>query len=171
MNFNQLASIIKSVHYSLETSAKQAINTSVTLRNWLLGYYIQEYELGGADRSKYGESLLSNLAGTLQNIGVPATSYRSLRVYKQFYQRYPQFWQTAFAKLKETLADPKLPTNWQTASANLQDRNTAISVIPADILSKSLSFSHFAELIKIDGEYKRCFYELESIKGIEALES
>ena len=37
--------------------------------------------------------------------------------------------------------------------------------VPAERLVKSLSFSHFAELIPIDEPLKRAFYEIECIRG------
>jgi len=37
--------------------------------------------------------------------------------------------------------------------------------VPPDLLIKSLSFSHFAELITIEDFFKRTFYEIECIRG------
>jgi predicted nuclease of restriction endonuclease-like (RecB) superfamily len=34
------------------------VNTSLTLRNWIIGYYIVEYEQNGKDRAEYGEKLI-----------------------------------------------------------------------------------------------------------------
>ena len=35
----------------------RAVNISLTLRNWLIGCYIAEYELNGEDRAAYGEKV------------------------------------------------------------------------------------------------------------------
>jgi hypothetical protein len=41
--------------------ASKAVNISLTLRNWLIGSYISEFELRGFDRAGYGERLLASL--------------------------------------------------------------------------------------------------------------
>ena len=166
MNFNELTGVIQNVHVIFERTAKQSINVCVTARNWLLGYYIQEYELGGADRSQYGEDLLRKLSESLRKIGVTAISDRSLRVYKQFYQLYPHIWQAVLAKLQESSELGSIPAIWQAAPAKLQKQiEPDLPFVPTEVLVKSLSFTHFVELMKINDPYKRCFYEYECIKG------
>jgi hypothetical protein len=54
MNFAQLVKTIKQTHDSLKLQAVKAVNISLTLRNWLIGYYIAEYQLKGSDRASYG---------------------------------------------------------------------------------------------------------------------
>ena len=62
MNFIDLAAVIHEINSLFVNRAKQSINISVTVRNWLFGYFIQEYELGGNDRAKYDEKLIELLA-------------------------------------------------------------------------------------------------------------
>ena len=163
MDFNELTVSIEKVHHLFAKQAKNSINIFVTLRNWLLGFYIQEYELLGQDRSLYGEGLLEKLAEKLQEKQIPSTSYRTLRQYKQFYQQYPAFRQIASSKLKESTISTA-PQIWQTLSAKLiQEPNT--SFLSPEELIKSLSFSHFVELMKIEDPLKRNFYEFECING------
>ena len=57
-----LASSIRHLHNQLSDSAKHAVNVALTLRNWLIGYYIAEYELHGADKEKYGEKVVSTFS-------------------------------------------------------------------------------------------------------------
>jgi hypothetical protein len=35
--------------------AQRQVNTSLTLRNWIIGFYIVDYEQNGKDRAEYGE--------------------------------------------------------------------------------------------------------------------
>ena len=56
--FESLVHSIHSAHEELAAHAGRAVNISLTLRNWLIGCRISEYELHGADRAKYGERLL-----------------------------------------------------------------------------------------------------------------
>ena len=61
-NFEKLVEVIRQVHEELAAQAGRAVNLSLTMRNWLIGAYIAEYELSGADRASYGEKLLSELS-------------------------------------------------------------------------------------------------------------
>jgi len=57
MDFEFLVQAITQVHERMLVQAAKAVNVSLTLRNWLIGCYIREYELGGTDRAAYGERL------------------------------------------------------------------------------------------------------------------
>ncbi|MBQ3636658.1 MAG: DUF1016 family protein [Bacteroidales bacterium] len=86
-NFDSLACNITNVQDVLQAQAAHAINLVLTARNWLIGYYIVEYEQNGEDRAQYGEQLLNKLAKRLGKKGLDA---RRLREFRQFYQTYPQ---------------------------------------------------------------------------------
>ena len=62
MDFSDLVVSISQVHTELTKQAIKAVNRSLTLRNWLIGYYIHEFEQNGSDRALYGESLLETIA-------------------------------------------------------------------------------------------------------------
>jgi hypothetical protein len=113
MDFNDLVRIITSVHDELSGRATKAVNFSLTVRNWLIGYYIQEFEQKGSDRASYGDHILQDLSSRLpQGEGF---SHRSLKLYRQFYVAYPQFRQTVFAQSYSSMIR-------QTLSAHLPDR-------------------------------------------------
>jgi hypothetical protein len=57
-----LVTSIARTHALFAAQAGKAINISLTLRNWLMGHHIAEYELRGADRADYGQRLLERLA-------------------------------------------------------------------------------------------------------------
>lgn len=65
-----LARSIQTAHKELAQQASRAVNVSLTVRNWVIGHYIAEYELNGADRATYGEKLLDRLADRLRELGV-----------------------------------------------------------------------------------------------------
>ena len=52
MNFPQLANNIQQTHDLLQNNAVRAINQNITARNWLVGYWIVEFEQNGEDRAK-----------------------------------------------------------------------------------------------------------------------
>lgn len=163
-NFELLVGTIRHVHEEMAAQAGKAVNLSLTLRNWLIGFYIATYEQNGADRAQYGAHLLEDLSSRLAEGGMDGVASRSLRQYRQFYLVYPEIWQKPSAKTMERL----IPTSiWRTLSAKSQISPPIRKqpTIQAIELIQKLSFSHFAELIVISDETKRLFYEIECIQG------
>jgi len=154
----------------IATRIGRAVNIGITIRNWIIGFYIYEYEQRGTDRAKYGERLLDILSEKLSNAGISGTAPRTLRLYRQFYIKYPQIQQTLIAKSEWLVPSDEL---WQTLSAKSVEKTNSIIMgtasaqlrIPESKLVECLSFSHFAELVQIDDPLKRSFYEIECIRG------
>ena len=90
MDFVALTNSIKTIHKEFSSYANRAVNAGLTLRNWLIGCYIAEYELQGEDRATYGEALLSKLAVSHAKAQVSSCGKRQLYNYLRFYQTYPQ---------------------------------------------------------------------------------
>jgi len=86
-NFDHLADHIISIQNTLSANAAHAVNLSLTARNWLIGWYIVEYEQNGEDRAQYGEALLKNLARRIHMRGL---GERRLYEFRQLYNAYPQ---------------------------------------------------------------------------------
>jgi len=57
-DFKELVKNISHTHEVLQGYASKFVNQFLSLRNWLFGYYIVEYEQNGEDRAKYGENLI-----------------------------------------------------------------------------------------------------------------
>lgn len=87
MNFNILVKSIEQTHGYLQAKTAGAVNLGLTIRNWLIGLYIVEFELHGNDRAKYGDLLMNGLAKKLQHI--KGIDRRSLFRYRQCYNTYP----------------------------------------------------------------------------------
>ena len=148
MKFELLASSIKEISVKASNAAKRAVNQSMTLRNWAIGYYIVEYEQGGSDRAEYGANLLKNLEKQIDEKGMNVTLFKSCR---QFYLVYPQIGSTVsnpFA-LSTDSKDFKISNQFKT---------------DADTLLNNLSFSHIREIMVLEDEFERFFYETECIK-------
>jgi len=62
LDYGALVAAIEQAHNQAQRQAVQAVNVALTRRNWLIGYYIVEYEQQGRDRAQYGERLLDKLA-------------------------------------------------------------------------------------------------------------
>ncbi len=157
-DFSLLIDNIYQAHEYLNIHAVKSVNICLTLRNFLFGYHIVEYEQNGNDRAKYGDKLLENIASELSAKGLKNVSRAELTRFRKFYKTYPQICGTLSHK---SLKLPKQILG--TLSQELQPADF-LSVNPIDIITK-LPFSHIAELIKIDDPLKRLFYETETIKG------
>ena len=162
MTFISLTEAIRQIHDEFAAQASRAVNVSLTLRNWLIGFYIREYEQNGTDRAKYGESLLERLSEALSSSDLKRMDVRELRRYRQFYIVYP--------RIRETLT-PEFTGRFQlgkkrgdAVSQIVQPLPSSVSASSLDLVQK-LSFSHIAELIVIDDNTKRAFYEIECILG------
>ncbi len=131
-----LISAIRKADKYLTIQAGKAVNVSLTIRNWLIGLYIAEFELSGLERASYGDNLLGTLSKKLQG-KISGTGRRQLYNYLAFYRLYPQIVRAMPAQLSTT---------------------------PEDLLN-SLSYSHFELLISIDDQQKRCFYQVQCISG------
>lgn len=70
MNFQSLVASIHNTNRYLQQQSIKAVNIHITLRNWLVGFYIVEFEQKGEDRASYGSQLLHNLAAILQIKGL-----------------------------------------------------------------------------------------------------
>ena len=66
MNFEQLIAAISQTHDYLQQKAISSVNQSLTIRNWLFGYYLVEYEQNGEDRAQYGGEVLKKIASSLK---------------------------------------------------------------------------------------------------------
>lgn len=153
-DFSALVQAIVRVHEGARLETAKAINVALTLRNWLIGAYIAEYELRGKDRAAYGERLLDELSAALGKRSVSASGRRQLYEYLSFYRAYPQIVRTLSAQSR-LLLPRSLAKKVRTPSAQLPSRR------PLD----RLSYSHFVLLAEMDDSAKRAFYELECVRG------
>jgi len=132
----------------------------LTIRNWLIGFYIVEFEQNGKDRAEYGLDLLAKIS---LKINIKGLSAPELSRCRQFYKTYPQILGTLSQEFKSYLPDTILGTLSQRSEISLARKESYL--IPPDRIIAKLSFSHIIELIKIETTLKRIFYELEAIKG------
>jgi predicted nuclease of restriction endonuclease-like (RecB) superfamily len=160
MLYNQLIETIENTHVSLRKRAISSINQQLVIRNWLIGFYIVEFEQHGEERAKYGENLIKTLAKDLMHKNLKGMQWRSLFDYRLFYLTYPQILQPVAAILKG------LPI-LQPLAAQLQilDNQIVNSNLTPEKLLSNFSFRHFSALMRIKEPLKRAFYEKEAIKG------
>ncbi len=168
-SFNSLVSTIQQLHFQLQQSAVNAVNQRLTIRNWLIGYYIVEFEQNGKDHAEYGKSLLKSIAGNLSHI--KGLDERSLRRFRLFYLYYPQITDPIRGILSPALEKNEIRGSLSPILERI-DKVGAMTpqlkpgtFVPGDKIIQRLSYSHIEMLLGIEEPLKRTFYEIECIKG------
>ncbi|GGG60208.1 PDDEXK nuclease domain-containing protein [Hymenobacter glacieicola] len=160
LTFLSLADRLDQLHTLAQRAAVQQVNYWLTARNWLVGYYVTEYEQAGHDRAAYGQRLLVELARSLRARGVSGLSQTNLKLCRQLYQAYPRLLVAQASTLQA--AGLSLPVIGQTVSDQLPDATIRVGIDPVLLLQR-LSFSHFIELLTLDTPLQRAFYEVQSV--------
>lgn len=178
MDFEALAKQIGAIQQALQAQAAHAVNLALTARNWLIGYYIVEFEQKGEDRAAYGEQLLKKLETRLNAKGL---TERRFREFRRLYQVYPQLQKPVIQYLNSNAdirrlvtAEFKEPIRRLVTAKSSDARNPlstgpcnseASWMIPAERLFNRLSSTHLTTIAEIDNPVKRAFYEMETIRG------
>lgn len=167
MKFDSLVGRINLIQDTLQAHAANSVNLSLTARNWLVGYYIVEFEQNGEDRAKYGDKLINKLAEKINRKGFEP---RRLRDFRQFYLVYPQLgyevyrcaytqkWQLPTAIFQQS--DNQTDKIWQLPTAKSEKWMT-----PANHLFNKINYTCLIYLTGIKEPLKRAFYEQETIRG------
>ncbi|MBI4024628.1 MAG: hypothetical protein HY360_06575 [Verrucomicrobia bacterium] len=157
MDFAALVSAIRQAHEQCAATVNRAVNTTLTVRNWIIGGYVHHYELHGKDRAQYGENLFSTLAERLTALSIPNCNKSRLYRYRDFFTTYPQIVATVSPQFRKALVSPAKPA-----------ANSRVATLPPlsgqDVVEK-LSYSHIELLLELEDSFKRAFYEIECIRG------
>lgn len=170
-SFDELTKIIRDTHDAAQTTAVKAINRMQTMRNWLYGYYIIEFEQHGKDRAEYGTQLLKRLEERVNRKGLTETLFKNSR---KFYRLYPQMVENIIGVISPTVSDKLLETKDASGLCDTQmTENEHIENSPTvsdgfrttgQMIISRLSFSHIVEIMTVDDPLARFFYEQECIK-------
>ena len=160
-NIDNLTNTISQTNTFFLDKVQKQVNSAMTLRNWIIGCYIVEYEQSGKDRAEYGKQLFKVIADRLIKKGVKSIRERHLYLCKDLYKAYPQILRTLSAK--SYLVDFQYPQILRTLSAELN--KPECNNPDMNLLLTHLSFSHFIELLKADTDIKRRFYEVQAVNN------
>lgn len=155
LDYEALVAAIAQAHDQTQRQAVQAVNLALTLRNWLIGYHIVEYEQRGSDRARYGERLLDNLASDLRRRIGRGFTKRYLELFRRFYLRYPI--------AKSVISQSGIPLPYP-PTATITRLDWQDDAYYARLLQQ-VPWTHFIELIRMDDPLKRAFYEIEALRN------
>jgi len=160
MRFTNLVNNICEIDQNFQSRTIISINQNLIIRNWLFGFYIIEFEQNGSEYAQYGKRLLYQLADGLKSKGIKGVSYTNLTMFRRFFLLYPQIGD--FIRGNNYFSNHKKIT-----LSNLQPLAEDLSNVslPAKTILENFSFTHLTELLKIEDNYKKLFYEIECIKG------
>jgi len=161
VGFDSLVGLFEHTQTAMQTQAAKSVDIALVVRNWLFGWYIVEFENGGAERAElYGKKLLSNLAKELKTRGYKGLSTTNLKLCRAFYDQYSNIGQTLPDQSFLPLRNSETPSRKRELQSFLPDK------IWQTLSAKfSLSWSHYVVLQTIDAEDERRFYELEAIQN------
>ena len=152
-SFDHLSELVLQLHDSAYSASVKAINRFATVRNYIIGLYIVEYEQHGKDRATYGDRLLKRLAEKVNKRGINETILKNCR---RFYLLYPQIKNYLIrGQISPTASDESLEKS-PTASDKF--------ISAPDKIITQLSFSHLVEIMTVEEPLARFFYETECMK-------
>ena len=116
--------------------AARSVNSIITATYWLVGRRIVEYEQGGSECAKYGESLIKRLSADLTARLGRGFSQRNLEHMRRFYLVW-SIPQTLSAEFDASALYQKFPLPW----------------------------SHYIKLMSVKTDEARAFYEEEALRN------
>ena len=162
-DFTTLVDVVRRVHDECAAEVSRTVNTTLTLRNWLIVSYICVYEQHGADLAQYGTQLLEKLSDSLQGCLDRSFTGRYLGLCRQLFDAYPSIRKSVISESGLAL----LPGIVEPPVARPDSRKSLIFELGTDswMLVQRLSFTHLVELLALEDPLKRVFYEIECIRG------
>ena len=158
IEFDDVVRRIVDANTQLRVQAFRAVNLSLTLRNWVIGYYIDAFELRGGNRADYGDQLFAKLSRELLAFGLSNCDKRQLYRYLRLFRTYPHIAGTLSPQLRGLLL-AEASTDAESGKVG-----TPSPQLSAELVSK-LSYSHLELLVDIGVDLKRCFFEIECLRG------
>lgn len=137
---------VKLIHYARSLASKQ-INMVQIMTYYSLGKWIVEVQQKGEKRAKYGTKVIKKLSDNLQREFGKGFSEDTLSNMRKFYLTYKN-------RISETLF----------RKFAVEKSETVFSIFENE-LPFGVSWSHYLQLMRIENEDERSFYEIESAKS------
>ncbi|MBI2802509.1 MAG: DUF1016 family protein [Gammaproteobacteria bacterium] len=164
MNYHALVQSITALHADSVGRAASAVNQALVLRNWVIGVYIVEFEQKGEDRAEYGVGLLRRLSSDLVACGIKGVSPDMLERMRLFSRHYPQLAGAISAPLVRISMTPTANFAGLISAPPVRKSADAPTPLTPETVLR-FTWTHLADLVRIDDPWKRAFYEIECLSG------
>jgi hypothetical protein len=140
---------MESVNSYFSDYANRQVNYAYTLRNWLIGMHLFEFEQKGQHSAEYGDNLYLNSAKSLREKKVKGLSLTMLNTCRQFYLIYSQIIQTAAEQSyfnENHSVEIIQSANEQFNLLKSKEKIKTISIENRSLFLSKLSHSHILEI-------------------------
>lgn len=180
MKFLDLVAQISQFDNAARLAAGRSLRQILSLRNWVIGASIVEFEQAGEDRAAYGTRLIPRLAKALAEAGCRGLSRSNLKNYRQVALAYPGLDPARLAS-PMVLSLPLIgQTSSQSGGPSAIRQTSGESPVPFPSLARraaeqenlrwrdaewlarlfaELTFSHILELSRIEEQFRRWLHE------------
>ena len=176
MKFDGLVGLFEQTQTAMQKQAARAVDIALVVRNWLFGWYIVEFENGGAQRSElYGKKLIKRLSDELGKSNVKGMSQTNLRKFREFYLAYQKMQQalpvaSSSVKNHREKIQQAVPVESSSIVPPLFDRphDKPEMILEASTALTNrfiLGWTHYVTLLTVKNPDERRFYELEAAKN------
>jgi predicted nuclease of restriction endonuclease-like (RecB) superfamily len=138
--YDNLLNAISKIYSKGKVNSFRAVNAILVSTYWRIGQHIVEFEQEGDTKARYGDSILQQLSRDLSRTYGKGFSLSNVKRFRQFYLTYPI---------------------GATASHQFGIDNQEIT--KGATLSHLLTWSHYIELLKIENDLERSFYEKQAM--------
>lgn len=154
---NKNSNLFQSIKHLIENAKNNIVrnvNTTMLLTYFEIGKIIIEDEQNGKDRAEYSKETLKNLSKQLTKEFGRGYSISNLEYFRKFYLTFQnRISQTSFGKFGKSQTPLGI-------SAENPNYKTLFHNFPF-----TLSWSHYIQLMKIENEEERNFYEIEATQN------
>jgi predicted nuclease of restriction endonuclease-like (RecB) superfamily len=166
--FEGLVGLFEQTQVAMQTQAARSVDIALVVRNWLFGWYIVEYEQGGADRAElYGKELIKRLSEELKKLGLKGMSSTNLRKFREFYLNYKEIQQAVPVESSgHEREDKKIQQAVPAPSFHLMRKTKPLRAVIAKLSKRFiLGWTHYVTLLTVKNSQERRFYELEAAEN------
>ncbi len=150
----------------LIVSARCAVIHSVNLiqvaTNFEIGRRIVEHEQQGAERAKYGEAILKELATSLTDEFGKGFSLTNLKMMRKFFMTYRTAIGQTASDLLPLIEKGQTPSDLLRKSMTVYQKSLLTDIVQKTSVQFTLSWSHYVFLMSIKDSEERSFYEIEA---------
>lgn len=151
--YDNLIKTISETYSRGRVNSFTAVNTILVTTYWRIGQHIVEFEQSGDTKAGYGDKVLKRLSVDLSLSFGKGFSLSNLYTMRLFFLKFPIF-QTVSGILGTNKKSAKAPHEY-----NIDNQYIAKGATVPHLLT----WSHYVELLKIENDLERGFYEKQAV--------